>query len=130
MRATEPEHLLVARLSRTDLFQRLLRRDRASLSAGCVAPAYVAAASQRSTEPPGQRTDEWSRQVSEREEEYRNQDGPPRQPSREVNELDLQHLWRETFGREERKPERVRIAPRLAHLPTRGRWNHLINLEM
>src|SRR5262245_56987225 len=130
MRAAEPEDLLVARLPRTDPSQRLLRRDRASLPAGRLAPAHVDARSQCSTEPPRQRTDEWPRQISEPEEQHGNKDRPPRQPSREVGELDLQHLWYKAFGREEREPQRLRVAPRLAHPPTRRRRNHLIDLEV
>src|SRR5438067_233137 len=124
MRATKPQDILIAGLPRTDLSQRLLRRDRAFLTPGPLAPAHVDARSQCSTEPPRQRADQWPCQVPEPEEQRRNQDRPPRQPSREVGELDLQHLWHKAFGREEREPERLCVAPRLAHLPARRRRNH------
>ena len=39
-------------------------------------------------------------------------------------------MWRNAFGREQREPQRLRVTPRLAHLATRGRRNHLIDLEV
>src|SRR5215813_10250996 len=107
MRATKPEDLLIARLPRTDLPQRLRRRNRASLPAGRLAPAHVDARSQASTEPPRQRADQWPGQVPEPEEQRGNQNRSPRQPSREVGEVDLQHLWGKASGREEREPEHL-----------------------
>src|SRR5215471_13188205 len=115
---TEADDLLVARLPRPDLSQRLLRRDRAALPAGRLAPAHVDARAQCSTEPLHQRVDQGPRQVTEPEEEDRNQDWPPRQPSREVGELDLQHLRRQPLGREEREPHHLRVTPRLTRLLT------------
>src|SRR5262245_9690036 len=130
MWATEPQDLLVTRLPGTDLSQRLLRRDRAFLAARCFSPAHVNARSQCSTEPPRQRADEWPCQVSEPEEQHGNKDRPPRQPSRKVRELHLQHLGRQAFRRQEREPECLRVTPRFTHPATRRRRNHLIDLEV
>src|ERR1051325_8381740 len=130
MRATQPQNLFVTRLPGTDLSQRLFRRDRASLTASRFSTPHVDARSQYSTESSRQRADQWPRQVPQPQEQQRNKDGPPRQPSREVGELDLEHLWHEAFGHEERQSERLRVTPRLAHPPTRRRRNHLVDLEV
>src|SRR5919108_5117476 len=103
MLATEPPDLLVTCLPGTDLSQRLFRRDRAFLAARRFTPAHVHARSQYSTEPSRQRADQRPHQISEPEEQHRNQNRPPRQPSREVSELDFQHLWYKSFGRVERQ---------------------------
>src|SRR5262250_2517980 len=89
---TEPQNLFVTRLPRTDLSQRLFRRDRASLTASRFSTAHVDARSQCSTESSRQCAEEWPRQVPQPQKQHRNDDWPPRQPPREVGELDLQHL--------------------------------------
>jgi len=90
----------------------------------------VDARAQGPTETPHYRVDQGPRQIPESEEEHRNQDRPPCQPSREVGELDLQHLGRKALGPEEWEPEHFRVTSRLTRLLARGRRHHGIDLEV
>ena len=130
LRAEEPQDFIVRRLAGADLLERIARRDRAALAAALGRPFHVNARSKRLGDPSPQREEQRTGEIPEPEQKRRDQDGPPRQPAREVGEPDLQLLRRQAFRGDEREPERLRVGPRLTQAPGGRGGDELFDLQM